>query len=355
MTYRQWYSPLHASGLSEDALQFEEYLCLRLHSKAIALATQTLSSHNTPSHVAYWNRQIKRAENLAQRSRLKCKTVSIAFHCFWPGFDPFDNEILNLFRVTTTRLGLDLIVREKNADLLIYSCFGELDPSLLSSSTSFFYTGENLHPSYEHADYSLSFDYQSYYERNIYCPLWLLRQYPLGSKHPDYEPYNPSILLKVPRRDRHIDMRVAVVANNYTPLRMTAIQLLRDAGFTVDLYGSHTNPVSNKIHTLRMYTMSLCFENSYRPGYVTEKLFDAFISGTYPLYWGGADFAHFSPKSFFNFNSNKDLESQIGRLKEKLPTLIEKQTPLFRPGHEYYYRNELITKLTKVVSNLFSL
>ena len=355
MTYRQWYSPLQASGLSLETLQFEEYLCLKLHNKAIAQASQTLSTHNNPSHVAYWKRQIKRAENLAQRSKSKCSTVSITFQCFWPGFNPFDNEILNLFRVITTRLGFDLTVCNDNADILIFSCFGNLDPSLICSSTSIFYTGENIHPNYEHADYSLSFDYQSYCGRNLYCPLWLLRQYPFGVTNTDYEPYEPSLLLKVRCKEKQIDNRVAVVANNYTPMRLTAIQHLRNAGFTVDLYGSHTNPVSDKIQTLNMYTMSLCFENSYRPGYVTEKLFDAFVSGTYPLYWGGVDFQHFSTTSFFNFDPIENLSSQINRLKDELPKLIETQTPLFRSGHEYYYRNKLITKLTKIVSDLFSL
>lgn len=43
------------------------------------------------------------------------------------------------------------------------------------------------------------------------------------------------------------------------------------------------------------------FQNSYYPGYITEKLFDPLAAGTLPLYLGAPDVNHLLPtKSFLN-------------------------------------------------------
>lgn len=41
-----------------------------------------------------------------------------------------------------------------------------------------------------------------------------------------------------------------------------------------------------KIGYLGKFKFTIAFENSRRPGYVTEKLFDAFTADTIPIYWG---------------------------------------------------------------------
>ncbi|WP_394958760.1 glycosyltransferase family 10 domain-containing protein [uncultured Helicobacter sp.] len=37
---------------------------------------------------------------------------------------------------------------------------------------------------------------------------------------------------------------------------------------------------------LENYKFNICFENGSYPGYLTEKLFDAYIAGCIPIYWG---------------------------------------------------------------------
>ena len=41
-----------------------------------------------------------------------------------------------------------------------------------------------------------------------------------------------------------------------------------------------------KLDYLRAFKFSIAFENSRRIGYVTEKLYDAFLADTIPVYWG---------------------------------------------------------------------
>jgi len=42
----------------------------------------------------------------------------------------------------------------------------------------------------------------------------------------------------------------------------------------------------SKIEVAGKFKFSICFENSYVDGYITEKLVDAYIAKTIPIYWG---------------------------------------------------------------------
>ena len=52
----------------------------------------------------------------------------------------------------------------------------------------------------------------------------------------------------------------------------------------------------SKYEVLSHYKFSLCFENMAMKGYVTEKIFDCFYSGTVPLYLGASDISSLIPE-----------------------------------------------------------
>lgn len=54
-------------------------------------------------------------------------------------------------------------------------------------------------------------------------------------------------------------------------------------------------PVREKLAVLSDYQFALCFENSRFPGYISEKIFDCFFTGTIPLYLGAPDVARYIP------------------------------------------------------------
>lgn len=61
--------------------------------------------------------------------------------------------------------------------------------------------------------------------------------------------------------------------------------------------------VENKEEKLREYKFVLCLENAVFPGYITEKIFDAFFAGCVPVYIGAPDIAEYIPKdTFINVN-----------------------------------------------------
>lgn len=63
----------------------------------------------------------------------------------------------------------------------------------------------------------------------------------------------------------------------------------------------------SKMRTSRDYYFALCIENYSMPGYITEKIFDAFFAGCIPIYFGAPNISYYIPADTFidirNFNS----------------------------------------------------
>lgn len=75
---------------------------------------------------------------------------------------------------------------------------------------------------------------------------------------------------------------------------------------------SYKGMVDRKLETLRQYKFSICYENAQMiPGYITEKIFDSFVAGCVPVYWGAPNIEDYVPKNCFidrrNFSNHEDL------------------------------------------------
>jgi len=79
-------------------------------------------------------------------------------------------------------------------------------------------------------------------------------------------------------------------------------------------------PVDNKLQTLSNFKFTLCFENCVFPGYVTEKIFDAFLSGCIPIYLGAPDITDFVPSDTFidvrHFQDLSELHHFLSQISE---------------------------------------
>jgi len=65
------------------------------------------------------------------------------------------------------------------------------------------------------------------------------------------------------------------------------------------------------------YKFCLAFENSSYPGYTTEKLLNALIANTIPVYWGNPLVEKdFNNKAFINCHSYQDFNEAIKIVKE---------------------------------------
>ncbi|HTJ52719.1 MAG TPA: glycosyltransferase family 10 [Cyclobacteriaceae bacterium] len=66
-------------------------------------------------------------------------------------------------------------------------------------------------------------------------------------------------------------------------------------------------PSDQKLNVLNQFKFVICFENCSFPGYVTEKIFDCFLAGAIPIYFGAPDINDFVPENtFIDFRRFKD-------------------------------------------------
>lgn len=76
-----------------------------------------------------------------------------------------------------------------------------------------------------------------------------------------------------------------------------------------------------KRDTLQHYRFNLVVENCRFPGYITEKIFDAFLAGCVPVYWGAPDVTDFIPAECFvdgfQFKTMRALEKRLLSMSEE--------------------------------------
>jgi hypothetical protein len=330
MFARQWFEPCSQLALSESAHEFESLLRKRHYSKAVELANGNIDLGSDSKEMAFWVRQRLRTLRLQKRGNFG-SLISVAFRGFWPGFEQQDNEILNVFRRASAIIGAQIEVNSPDPDLLIFSCFGDPGFGEFPKATRILYLGENVRPDFSVTDYSMTFDISNYCGRNIYMPLWLLRSTHYAPKTACYQSYDAKELEQSRPANNGRDA-VVYIGNNCTPNRLEAIHELTRSNIVVDCYGSHTRPVINKIDTLSKYKYTLCFENTYTPGYVTEKIIDSFLGGSHPIYWGGASPEVFNLEEYFVCDPFETIYTNIVRfhswrehnLSVALPPLLRK-------------------------------
>lgn len=87
-------------------------------------------------------------------------------------------------------------------------------------------------------------------------------------------------------------------------------------GWPTGTYATYRGSIENKLDTLKNYKFAFCYENSDNiEGYITEKIFDCFIAGCVPIYWGAPNVTQYIPKECFvdrrDFNSMDDLVTYL--------------------------------------------
>jgi hypothetical protein len=172
-----------------------------------------------------------------------------------------------------------------------------------SAKASFWFTGENVRPPVGDWDGFFSFDLDSLNGTNAYLPLWFETVGALNcSTHSFTErPITIAEALR-PRRDQGDERAGFMCAfiGNMTRWREQAISAFSRLGI-VDVFGSSSGrPVPDKSVIASRYRYVLCFENDLYPGYVTEKPFEAWVSGATPVWWGSDPLGYLNPAALLN-------------------------------------------------------
>jgi hypothetical protein len=270
----------------------------------------------------------------------------------WAG-DP--NEALKFFRFLIEPIikrPLRLVTDQSlNVDIEISSVYGEPGPTdLLSKLTrlvhsktpggvpfgswakgfnlqpnkkarvNIFFTGENERPPFGDWDAYLSFDLHSYQGKNAYLPLWWITCTDIaGPNRAPYldEPISVELLMKKREVDFHKRRKfcVAFIGKAY-PFRMQALNLISSIE-NVEVYGAIARKdTRSKFQASKDFRFVFAFENDLFPGYVTEKVIEAWATGAIPLYWGSDPLNYINSEAVINLNDFSNFPEFLARITE---------------------------------------
>lgn len=200
-------------------------------------------------------------------------------------------------------------------------------------------TGENHPADLNHFDYCLSHDTRES-DRRHYFPYWL--QTTLFLENLRDKLTTPRAPLTAEElREQKRGFCAFVSYNAAAKKRVNFVKHLmkhRRVSCGGPLFNNVGGRVANKIGFLSEHYFSIAYENEASPGYQTEKITDAFIARSIPLYYGNPLVGQvFNPKAFINaadFRNEDELVDYILKLaddEERLLAMLNEQ-PLLNPA-----------------------
>jgi hypothetical protein len=244
---------------------------------------------------------------------------TVRFRDFWPGFNPYDNLFLWVLRdlfdeglyvsqnpesfvdlEISSVYGKNRLLQKVRDRLFLSIGFLDLDgyqkkylygshvPRNSRAHRNIWYTAENIPPIEGIYDGTISFKHTDELSNNLYFPYWMYR---LDWGYPTSEFFEirpkPGDLC----RPRHVQlegryMKGVVFTSHRSPIRDSFISQIESA-IEVDKFGSaYGRRAQSKVSTAERYLFQLCPENSFYPGYVTEKIIESWITGNLALWQG---------------------------------------------------------------------
>jgi alpha(1,3/1,4) fucosyltransferase len=212
------------------------------------------------------------------------ETIKIAFVDFWNEWNEED------FITPILKSKFNVVIDNKNPDVLFHSIFNKMSETPRYKCKKILILAENWRPSQFKSNYSISFDPRS--DINFRLPLWQMY-----------------VLLKPELKDRLFERKritnferfcAFTVSNPSNVLRINHFELLNNYkkvhaygkvktnSFELKKFneGSYWRNIKDQFFLNHPHKFMMAYENSSYPGYCTEKLMDAFLVGSLPIYWG---------------------------------------------------------------------
>lgn len=276
------------------------------------------------------------------------------------------------------------VIYSHTPDFLIFGPFD--NKHLQYDCVRIFFTGENIRTDWNIADYGIDFDYMDFGDRHLRFPLWVL------DKNRDLVLNKHKINSKdLERKNKFCSFMVTSSIPPFTDIREEFFDKLCQYK-RVDSGGRHKNNIggvvgdrfgdymASKIAWLKNYKFNIAFENSSFPGYLTEKLFNAFAGKCVPIYWGDTSLNNnnifngggvetyngkipphlldcpINPKAFINAHNFESLDALIEEIKridnDNKAYQAMLREPVFLDNRNPYLEYE--AKLIAFFDNIFS-
>lgn len=219
--------------------------------------------------------------------------------------DFYRNHIFDIWFENICKDKFIIKKNENNPDYLIYNVFGtkHLNSKYNKSIKIAIYT-ENKIPDLLEVDYAMGFSHINYLDRYF--------KYPIFNYNETLVNEIRKKVLKSPKRNKFC----AAVISNGDPksFRLKFINELNKYK-QIDMGGKYKNnvggPVKDKIQFLSNYKFSIAMENSCGEGYTSEKIYQSYISGTIPIYYGNYNIDEFyNQKTYILIKDENDMKKK---------------------------------------------
>ena len=246
---------------------------------------------------------------------------------FWPWFDPKDNFILD---VLDKRY---LIVDDAEPDYLISSLFGYgFYEYIKYDCVRIFFSGENYAPDFNIVDYAMSYNPMVYPERYLYIPEFFVDIRKIGNRLKERLSYEEA--LEVIKKKREFcnfiygDSKCCKERGGIFEVLNSRKRVLSAGSWMNNTEnGFRADMLSTKADLQRRCRFTIAVESYPHEGFITEKLTDAFLANTIPIYYGDPNVSKiFNPRAFIDvrkFDSLEDLANEIMRLDESPEEMAE--------------------------------
>jgi hypothetical protein len=199
----------------------------------------------------------------------------VAFVDFWKGLRKD-----SMLHQALARMGVRIVDHPVEATCIIHSDFGSMHRSF--DGRRIYYSGENVIPDFHACDFALTSAWIDH-ERHYRLPYWVFSCRDLGLL---VRPDRPDVRTAM---ERHRGFCSFIASNPRAPERnrfFKALHRRRPVSSGGRVFNTMGRSVVDKLAFLAEHRFTICFENTSSPGYTTEKLIDAFLAGTIPIYWG---------------------------------------------------------------------
>ncbi len=119
--------------------------------------------------------------------------------------------------------------------------------------------------------------------------------------------------------------------------------------------------LQRKREVMSDFKFAICFENCAFPGYVTEKVFDCFLAGCIPVYFGAPDITDFIPKESFidfrEFGNYVELDRFLREMTEKEARSYIDAARDFLASHDFdkftvdYFVNDILNVIEQEIED----
>ncbi|MFM8872384.1 MAG: glycosyltransferase family 10 domain-containing protein, partial [Phycisphaerales bacterium] len=233
--------------------------------------------------------------------------LRIAVSDAWGGADPARMPWMHSLRA---RFRVEVVDVGDAPEVLFFSDFGT--GHFRHQGLKVWFSCENMLPDPHQSDFALTSLHRPGDPRHFRIPEFL---YAIDSPDALVRPSGFDAAAEA-RTKRHF---CSFVVSNPRGRERNALFHALDARRGVRSGGRHYNNVGGPVRDKRAFVaecrFAICFENTEASGYTTEKLTDAFLARTVPIYWGNPDVAHdFDPRSMvlaYDFPSPEALADKV--------------------------------------------